>query len=122
MVADLDKKYFSKYKVENSWRKVVHYESAFIRFQAALKGYYERNVDGSLDTVPAHFLIWDGLRIAKSHYGRSIANHIPWNVAKSFALLTEDEFKAKYSEEFTTTGIPVMNDDQTQTVEIELED
>lgn len=99
MVADRDKQFYEKCGVENSWLKVFHPESVYGRVKAGVKGYKEKEIDGMLSTIPAHFLMWEGLRIAYTHYGRSLYDHLDWEVLKRFVLLDEEGFKNKYPPE-----------------------
>ena len=96
LVADLERRFFKHFKVENSWLKFFHPQSAYVRIQAGLNGYIERNIDGKLSTVPAHFLMWDGLRVAYSYYGKSLGDHLNWDITRNFANLSEDKFKDIY--------------------------
>lgn len=58
---------------------------AFLR--AKRKGFLQGSIDGPLGRIPVHVLISEDGGIHAVHYGKTIADHIPWQEVEKFAQL-----------------------------------
>jgi thioredoxin-dependent peroxiredoxin len=75
---------FEQFGVEKSWGGLLSMGSVKSRIEAGKKGYSENNLDGAINRMPAHILIWPGGEVAVAHYGKHAGDQVPWNVAWDF--------------------------------------
>lgn len=75
---------FELFGVEKSWAGLFSMGTLQSRIEAGKKGYSENNLDGAINRMPAHILVWPGGEVAHAHYGKNAGDQIPWNVAWDF--------------------------------------
>lgn len=75
---------FELFGVEKSWSGLFSMGSVTSRVEAGMKGYVENNLDGAINRMPAHILVWPGGEVAVAHYGKNAGDQVPWNVAWDF--------------------------------------
>ena len=84
MISDPDGSLYEAYGVEKRVAAFFHLSVAFKFVKAALAGFNQGPIDGSLTRVPAHFLIDEDGMINTAYYGKTIADHIPWEMVEDF--------------------------------------
>ncbi|MES3036830.1 MAG: redoxin domain-containing protein [Bdellovibrionota bacterium] len=96
IIGDGEKRLYDLYGIENSILKAFHPQAYAGRAEAFVKGYRPGFADGSLTTVPAHFLVNPGGVIHTAHYGRHISDNIKWRAMEDFVMSdVGDETKTK---------------------------
>lgn len=90
LISDPDKEIYAKYGLEES--KSVSRKSHITSFiQTAIKAKYKGvpmnmpEAQESLNTIPAEFLVDEGLRLKKLHYSKSLTDRLDLNLIESFA-------------------------------------
>jgi len=90
LISDPDKEIYAKYGLEES--KSISRNSHIITFiQTAIKAKYKGvpmnmpKVQESLNTIPAEFLVGEGLRLKKLHYSKSLTDRLDLNLIEKFA-------------------------------------
>lgn len=84
LVPDPVNKIHSLYGTERKWSGVFHPTVFLKRLALGIKGFHEKNLDGSFNQIPAHFLINEDGTIHTAYYGHTIADHMPWPMLKPF--------------------------------------
>ncbi|MEK7356760.1 MAG: redoxin family protein [Bdellovibrionota bacterium] len=84
---------FELFGVEKSWSGLLSMGSVKARIEAGRKGYSENNLDGAINRMPAHILVWPGGEVAVAHYGKHAGDQIPWKTAWDFVAAKAPENK-----------------------------
>jgi thioredoxin-dependent peroxiredoxin len=84
LIADPEKRLYQLYETKVSLAAVVRPSVVGKLFQAIFSGERQGSIDGELGQVPAHFLIAEDGILEYIYYGKTIADHIPWNWVDEF--------------------------------------
>lgn len=85
MIADPEKKIYRAYRAKVSLWAVFRPKVLWVGLRATLKGYRQKELDGALGQIPAHFLIAPNGKIHTAYYGSTVADNIPWSTVEKFA-------------------------------------
>ena len=90
MIADSELKLYQLYGVERSPLGLFHPSVLFKLGKAIAHGFPQKSVTGSIDRLPAHFLIDEDGLLHTTHYGSNIADQIPWWKVKRFLAMKKE--------------------------------
>jgi len=83
-IPDPDRRFYKAYGVEKNWSAVFHWQPFLTFVRAIFSGHSQGKITGSLERIPAHFLIDEKGLIQRAYYGESIADQIPWIEVDAF--------------------------------------
>lgn len=85
LIADPEMKLYNLYGVKSSWLSGFNPMVYVELFKAYRAGFKSGPIDGPATRVPADFLVDPEGLVWRSYYGRSIADHIPFESVSEFA-------------------------------------
>ena len=85
-ISDSDKRIYDLYRVERGLGAVLRPSVLVAWFRAIFAKFRQPLLpDTDLTRIPAHFLINPDGTVNTAYYGKTIADHIPWDQVRSFA-------------------------------------
>jgi thioredoxin-dependent peroxiredoxin len=84
VAADPGKAVYHLLGAQNKITALFHSQVICTFFRAQMKGFFQGQIDGEMGQIPAHFLIGPDLKVWESYSGKSIADHIPWQLVEKF--------------------------------------
>lgn len=109
VVADNTQALHAKFGSNKSWAGLFNTQSFIARVKAGFEGYFEQNIDGSLNLMPAHFLIDENGTVAYAHYAAHPGDHINWKVVRDFATAKPVTRLNKDVNPFSVAQIPEVS-------------
>jgi len=84
LLCDPEESLYALYGLSHSKMGLLHPANAVGLAQAATKGFVPGKQDGTVDRLPADFLLGPDLKIEDAHYAKRIGEHIPFERLDAF--------------------------------------
>jgi peroxiredoxin len=84
LICDPEEKLYALYGLNHSKLGLLHPANAVGLAHAASKGFLPGKQDGTVDRLPADFLLGPDLRIEHAYYAKRIGEHIPFERVDAF--------------------------------------